>query len=682
MVFCHTRGGGGGGGFEICNKKVFGARSKLKRHLAVHDRGGISWEKKSPSFKQEVALFASQNTLSKASAKYGVSVATIWQYVQKYTPGGRDFKEISSNNPNENQTFESYLNDNGLLDDSDFFEAVLNTRKAGKQEIDPETAKEFLENSKKRKLKPDKINNLLSDIPNDLKAESDCSDGEKKHKTKNSLDEDEDYRKKFSEFVDATVKSEVDSEADEYESESKIPNVNIEKPLTLKVGNVKYEIRKFKDEKDNFEELKEQEQEGMEPEQEYDGFDDKEDETKESKTEENDYVNPEKTNKRHANQEKKDYRSGHCDQCNIFFKNLSSHRANMHTNGNTKECCQFCGLYFSQLKEHQSRKHWKELEENTGTPATRFSCDICNSSIVWHTQRDLDRHVRKFHGNKLTEGSHICHCGLSFETFRILRVHQSYAHSVGMKPEKTEDGRYPCQQCDATFQYPNLLYEHTKRIHEHIRFPCSECDKTFSDSKGRDLHQLRLHTEPQLQCHECGNKYHLERELERHKKVHTKEIKGDLICELCDKEFKNFKSLWNHQSANCGTKYRQKYKKTGSTDSESFTCDTCGKGFRTTGALEKHINIIHNGEKSFSCDTCGKSFTRASNLFSHRKIHEGIKEFNCLYCNSAYGEKRNLINHVKRNHPGEEKYRRVTPQGEIIMDVKTSLYDLSLTNTV
>ena len=47
------------------------------------------------------------------------------------------------------------------------------------------------------------------------------------------------------------------------------------------------------------------------------------------------------------------------------------------------------------------------------------------------------------------------------------------------------------------------------------------------------------------------------------------------------------------------------------------------------------------------------------------------------------GEKRNLINHVKRNHPGEElKYRRVTPQGETIMDVKTSLYDLSLTNTV
>ena len=136
---------------HICNKKVFGAQSKLKRHLAVHERGGKSWEKKSPSFKQEVALFASQNTLTKASAKYGVSVATIWQYVQKYSPGGRDFKEITSNNPKENQTFESYLNDNGLLDDSDFFEAVLKTRKAGKQEIDPETAKDFLEKSQTTK---------------------------------------------------------------------------------------------------------------------------------------------------------------------------------------------------------------------------------------------------------------------------------------------------------------------------------------------------------------------------------------------------------------------------------------------------------------------------------------------------------------------------------------------------
>ena len=49
-----------------------------------------------------------------------------------------------------------------------------------------------------------------------------------------------------------------------------------------------------------------------------------------------------------------------------------------------------------------------------------------------------------------------------------------------------------------------------------------------------------------------------------------------------------------------------------------------------------------------------------------------------MYCNSDYFEKRNLMNHIKRNHPGEElKYRRVTPQGDIIMDVKMRLYDLS-----
>ena len=91
---------------HICNKTVIGPRTKLKRHLAVHERGGVTWEKKSPSFRQEVALFASQNTLTKASAKYNVSVATIWQYVQKYMPGGRDFKETSINIPNKSLTFE------------------------------------------------------------------------------------------------------------------------------------------------------------------------------------------------------------------------------------------------------------------------------------------------------------------------------------------------------------------------------------------------------------------------------------------------------------------------------------------------------------------------------------------------------------------------------------------------
>ena len=568
-----------------------------------------------------------------------------------------------------------------MLDESDFIEAILKMkkkRKADKQKNDPD---------------PDQMNSLLSDSPEDLKADSDCidKDGNDKlledgdeHEGNNSVDED--LKKKIS--------MEVFSEADEYqlsrikddeegcedlqeedcmETEQEYDgfdageDVNIKK--TFKVRNGKHEFSNIKVEEEDCKELKEV---SMETEQKYDCFDDEKDDK------EKDYINTKKTKKRKASQEKKDYRSGHCDQCNTFFKNISSHKANMHTNENTKDFCQFCGLYFAELKEHQARKHWKGLEENTGTPVTTFSCNICNSSIVWRTQRDLDRHVRRFHGTKATEGSHVCHCGLRFESFRILRVHQSYAHSVGMKPEKTKDGRYPCQQCDATFQYPNLLREHTQRVHEHIRFPCGECDKTFSDAKGRDQHKLLHHTEPQLQCHECGNKYHLERELERHKKVHTKEIRGDLICELCDKEFKNFKSLWNHQSAQCGKKYRKKYKKTGPTDSETLTCDTCGKGFKTSGALEKHINIIHKGERNFACDTCGKSFTRASNLFSHQKIHDSIKEFNCMSCNSAYGEKRNLMNHIKRNHPEEDlKYRRVTPQGDIIMDVKTSLYDLS-----
>ena len=38
------------------------------------------------------------------------------------------------------------------------------------------------------------------------------------------------------------------------------------------------------------------------------------------------------------------------------------------------------------------------------------------------------------------------------------------------------------------------------------------------------------------------------------------------------------------------------------------------------------------------------------------------------------------MNHINRSHPGEElKYRRVTPQGEVIMDDKTSIGKISLT---
>ena len=53
---------------------------------------------------------------------------------------------------------------------------------------------------------------------------------------------------------------------------------------------------------------------------------------------------------------------------------------------------------------------------------------------------------------------------------------------------------------------------------------------------------------------------------------------------------------------------------------EYFSCNHCGKTFRTKWNLSAH-NRTHTGEKPYSCEICGKSFTQKAHLRSHSLIH-------------------------------------------------------------
>jgi len=175
-------------------------------------------------------------------------------------------------------------------------------------------------------------------------------------------------------------------------------------------------------------------------------------------------------------------------------------------------------------------------------------------------------------------------------------------------------------------------------------------------------------------CQFCGKIFRFRNSMYRHERKHTG-IKYE--CEVCGESYQN-KNYLKHHKCKPGEGNRRRSDK--NKEKQTFTCHICGNIYQNNESLKNHINIIHNGQRNFPCDICGKLFTRARTMKTHRKnIHNDIKQFNCIYCNSAYGEKRNLLNHIKRNHPGSElMFRRITPQGEAIMDEKTSLNQVSL----
>ncbi|KAK3806399.1 MAG: hypothetical protein J3Q66DRAFT_290257 [Benniella sp.] len=64
--------------------------------------------------------------------------------------------------------------------------------------------------------------------------------------------------------------------------------------------------------------------------------------------------------------------------------------------------------------------------------------------------------------------------------------------------------------------------------------------------------------------------------------------------------------------------------------SRVFTCnlDECGKLFKRSEHLKRHVRSVHTLEKPFICpvDSCPKRFSRSDNLNQHIRIHRHDKE--------------------------------------------------------
>ena len=387
---------------------------------------------------------------------------------------------------------------------------------------------------------------------------------------------------------------------------------------------------------------------------------------------------------------KKDKTRISCSYCGKTFKSAKfakKHEKVVHLGESVKNC-EFCGTQLSEgiyLKEHQLRKHAKELEERTGIPIEKFHCDRCDK--VYNVKRDLDDHIQVSHLGKKRRTAKLCtDCGRYFTRLDSYRYHQASAHGRG------ELKNYQCPKCPNVYHKKGHLDRHVKAIHEKEKVPCDICGKMLSDRNVLRRHLL-THGEPKFQCDECPEKFREACLLRDHKMIHA----GiPISCQYCGKQFSSTKTLKNHESMfhsgidgevcvcnECGREFKTptllKIHMRSHSSSGMKTCLECGKEYKEARELKNHINAVHLGQKNFPCDICGKVFSRDNVLRTHKKIHFGIKQFNCLYCNSAYGEKRNLMNHIAKNHPGcELKYKRITPDGEAILDEKTTLRNTPL----
>ena len=88
---------------------------------------------------------------------------------------------------------------------------------------------------------------------------------------------------------------------------------------------------------------------------------------------------------------------------------------------------------------------------------------------------------------------------------------------------------------------------------------------------------------------------------------------------------------------------------------KNHTCDTCGNCFSQNASLKRHIRQVHERRKDVKCDKCDKFFYSTVNLKQHNlQAHVKNNSHNCETCGKPYAEISELKRHMERNHSGNQ----------------------------
>ncbi|CAG9813695.1 unnamed protein product [Phaedon cochleariae] len=300
------------------------------------------------------------------------------------------------------------------------------------------------------------------------------------------------------------------------------------------------------------------------------------------------------------------------------------------------------------VQQHENEK-CQELEDQQET--TKPEDQELNNSLV--TRESLSKFCNL--------------CDKQFHSKTELKNHMLTCHNLKQSKfrRKKSDINAPftCPACPKTFTRKFDMHKHIKSKHP------TEASTVQPSIRSQNLQVVekckvtRKDGGAYFACDICQQEFNDSSQFTRHRKAHFE--RNTHICKVCGKTFKCSAHLKRHVEhlhrgvknftcAICDLKFATKFSLEEHlnihTDNRPFVCEICGKAFKQKSSLYVH-NLYHNDNFPFSCDLCRKRFRRKGDLVVHQRIHTGDKPYGCAVCDKRFrlghDMKRHLKIHVK-----------------------------------